>query len=215
MTLRRRTTLVPSTVQSSPSIMATSHPLQSSEAATDAADKDDRSEHPFETPLQQHTANASSSGSWTATQPVQRGPPKSSYYTGPPPPGSAFGTPPLAIIGKHWPREMVRIERDYTMSACHVPQFYTSFPLELEGRLTPTQFTELINDINALCIRANNAAWAALDNGLAVLTLWISPFLLGTHFGRVSVSPCHRLLSTLERSVTAWLTVVSFCLCVS
>ena len=40
--------------------------------------------------------------------------PRSSYYVGPPPVGSAFGTNPVGEIGVHFPREIVRIERDYT-----------------------------------------------------------------------------------------------------
>ncbi|CAO1627723.1 unnamed protein product [Parajaminaea phylloscopi] len=111
-------------------------------------------------------------------------PPRSSYYTGPPPKGSAFGTAPSAIVGKHQPREMVRVERDYSLSPSHIPQFYPSFPLELETRISPTDFTELINDINTLLIAANDMKWAALDNSMAVLTLWISPWLLGSHYQR-------------------------------
>jgi len=60
--------------------------------------------------------------------------PKSSYYFGPPPEDSAFGTPPVGQIGVHYPREMVRIERDY--SGGELPQFAAIYPLELEGRVS-------------------------------------------------------------------------------
>ncbi|KAJ3563471.1 hypothetical protein NP233_g8922 [Leucocoprinus birnbaumii] len=60
--------------------------------------------------------------------------PKSSYYFGPPPEDSAFGTPPVGQIGVHYPREMVRIERDY--SGGELPQFAAIYPLEFEGRFT-------------------------------------------------------------------------------
>jgi len=60
--------------------------------------------------------------------------PKSSYYFGPPPKNSAFGTLPSGQIGVHYPREMVRIERDY--SGGELPQFAAIYPLELEGRVS-------------------------------------------------------------------------------
>ena len=59
--------------------------------------------------------------------------PKSSYYYGPPPPETAFGTDPIGQIGIHHPREIVRIERDY--SGGEIIQFSAVYPLELEGRV--------------------------------------------------------------------------------
>ncbi len=47
-------------------------------------------------------------------------PPKSSYYIGPPGVDSFYGTPPTGQIGVHYPREIFRIERDYT--AGELPQ---------------------------------------------------------------------------------------------
>lgn len=60
--------------------------------------------------------------------------PKSSYYFGPPPEDSAFGTAPVGQIGVHHPREMIRIERDY--SGGELPQFAAIYPLELQGRVS-------------------------------------------------------------------------------
>ncbi|KAK7059222.1 hypothetical protein VNI00_001849 [Paramarasmius palmivorus] len=60
--------------------------------------------------------------------------PKSSYYFGPPPPGSAYGTPPVGQIGVHHPREVLRVERDYTGG--ELIQFAPIYPLELEGRVS-------------------------------------------------------------------------------
>ena len=62
--------------------------------------------------------------------------PHSSYYFGPPPPGTAYGTPPVGQIGIHHPREIVRVERDYTGG--ELVQFSPVFPLELEGRVCGT-----------------------------------------------------------------------------
>ena len=60
--------------------------------------------------------------------------PKSSYYFGPPPPESAYGTAPVGQIGVHHPREILRVERDYTGG--EVIQFAPIYPLELEGRVS-------------------------------------------------------------------------------
>lgn len=59
--------------------------------------------------------------------------PKSSYYFGPPPPGSAYGSHPVGQIGLHHPREIIRVERDYTGG--ELIQFAPIYPLELEGRV--------------------------------------------------------------------------------
>jgi len=59
--------------------------------------------------------------------------PKSSYYFGPPPSDAAFGTHPIGQIGLHHPREIIRIERDYTGG--ELIQFAAIYPLELEGRV--------------------------------------------------------------------------------
>ncbi|RXW23475.1 hypothetical protein EST38_g2381 [Candolleomyces aberdarensis] len=63
--------------------------------------------------------------------------PKSSYYFGPPGPDSAYGTPPVGQIGVHHPREILRIERDYTGG--EVIQFAPIYPLELENRAGPLE----------------------------------------------------------------------------
>jgi len=59
--------------------------------------------------------------------------PKSSYYFGPPPLTSGYGTNPIGHIGVHHPREILRVERDY--SGGEVIQFAPIYPLELEGRV--------------------------------------------------------------------------------
>lgn len=59
--------------------------------------------------------------------------PKSSYYFGPPGPDSAYGTAPIGQIGAHHPREILRVERDYTGG--ELIQFTAIYPLELEGRV--------------------------------------------------------------------------------
>ena len=59
--------------------------------------------------------------------------PHSSYYFGPPPPDAAYGTNPVGRIGFHHPREVFRVERDYTGG--ELVQFSSTYPLELEGRV--------------------------------------------------------------------------------
>jgi len=106
--------------------------------------------------------------------------PKSSYYFGPPPPESAYGTAPTGHIGVHHPREILRVERDYTGG--ELIQFAPIYPLELEGRITPTQFLESINSINELLISAHSLRHSFLDNLVTILSLQISRLFLTTHF---------------------------------
>ncbi|KAG6878328.1 hypothetical protein C0993_008506 [Termitomyces sp. T159_Od127] len=110
--------------------------------------------------------------------------PKSSYYFGPPPADSAFYTPPVGQIGLHHPREIIRIERDYTGG--ELIQFAPIFPVELEGRITPTQFLESINAINELLISAHSLRHSFLDNTLAVLTLQLSRLFITSHYDMAS-----------------------------
>ncbi|KAJ7451140.1 Golgin subfamily A member 7/ERF4 family-domain-containing protein [Mycena latifolia] len=106
--------------------------------------------------------------------------PKSSYYFGPPPSDSAYGTQPVGQIGVHHPREILRVERDYTGG--ELIQFAPIYPLELEGRITPTQFLESINAINELLISAHSLRHSFLDNLLSVFTLQLSRLLMTSHF---------------------------------
>ncbi|KAJ6498000.1 Golgin subfamily A member 7/ERF4 family-domain-containing protein, partial [Mycena vitilis] len=106
--------------------------------------------------------------------------PKSSYYFGPPPSDSAYGTQPIGQIGVHHPREILRVERDYTGG--ELIQFAPIYPLELEGRITPTQFMESINDINELLISAHSMRHSFLDNALSVFTLQLSRLILTSHY---------------------------------
>ncbi|KAF7367427.1 Golgin a7 [Mycena sanguinolenta] len=106
--------------------------------------------------------------------------PKSSYYFGPPPSDSAYGTRPIGQIGVHHPREILRVERDYTGG--ELIQFAPIYPLELEGRITPTQFLESINAINEVLISAHSLRHAFLDNMLSVFTLQLSRVLLTSHY---------------------------------
>ncbi|KAG6891007.1 hypothetical protein C0992_011284 [Termitomyces sp. T32_za158] len=110
--------------------------------------------------------------------------PKSSYYFGPPPAGSAFYSPPVGQIGLHHPREIIRIERDYTGG--ELIQFAPIFPVELEGRITPTHFLESINAINELLISAHSLRHSFLDNTLAVLTLQLSRLFITSHYHKAS-----------------------------
>ncbi|KAG8931482.1 hypothetical protein FRC02_002661 [Tulasnella sp. 418] len=107
--------------------------------------------------------------------------PRSSYYVGPPPVGSAFGSEPMGQIGYHFPREIVRIERDYSGGG-ELPQFYPTYPLEFEGRITPTQFQESLNEINEVLISAHSLRHSALEHVLGVMTLYLSVLVIETHY---------------------------------
>ncbi|PFH50726.1 hypothetical protein AMATHDRAFT_144367 [Amanita thiersii Skay4041] len=106
--------------------------------------------------------------------------PKSSYYYGSPGADTAYGTSPIGHIGVHHPREILRIERDY--SGGEVIQFTPSYPLELEGRITPTQFLESINTINEILISAHSLRSSFVDNILAVFTLQLSRLIYVSHY---------------------------------
>ncbi|KAG8220220.1 Golgin subfamily A member 7/ERF4 family-domain-containing protein [Butyriboletus roseoflavus] len=106
--------------------------------------------------------------------------PHSAYYFGPPPPDSAYGTLPVGQIGVHHPREIVRIERDY--AGGELIQFSPIFPLELDGRITPTQFHQTINDINEILISAHSIQRTFVDNLLAVVTLQLSTLVMSSHY---------------------------------
>ncbi|KIK99207.1 hypothetical protein PAXRUDRAFT_37335, partial [Paxillus rubicundulus Ve08.2h10] len=111
--------------------------------------------------------------------------PHSSYYFGPPPPDSAYGTPPVGQIGVHHPRDIIRIERDY--AGGELIQFAPIYPLELEGRassllIPATRFLETINDINEILISAHSIYRSLLYNALAVFTLQLSTLLMTSHY---------------------------------
>ncbi|KAL7416857.1 Golgin subfamily A member 7/ERF4 family-domain-containing protein [Mrakia frigida] len=107
--------------------------------------------------------------------------PTSSYpLSGAPSRLAHFGTDQVGVIGKDVPREILRVERDF--SSGDIAQFYTSYPLELEGRVTPSQFQDLINDINALLLQANSFSHAVVDNVLMVVTFHLSLLVRQSHF---------------------------------
>ncbi|KAI0344237.1 hypothetical protein BDW22DRAFT_1145030 [Trametopsis cervina] len=108
--------------------------------------------------------------------------PHSAYYFGPPPLDAAYHTPPIGQIGVHHPRELIRVERDY--SGGELVQFASTYPLELEGRITPTQFLETINAINECLISAHSLRWSAFDNALSFFTLQLSKLLLPSHYDK-------------------------------
>ncbi|KAF7986181.1 hypothetical protein HWV62_38584 [Athelia sp. TMB] len=123
--------------------------------------------------------------------------PHSSYYFGPPPVDAAYGTHPVGHIGVHHPREVFRIERDYTGG--ELVQFSATYPLELEGRITHTQFLETVNAINEILISAHSIRHSFAYNVLAVLTLQASRLVLEAHYDKVSLFP-----SGAGQALTLW-----------
>jgi len=106
--------------------------------------------------------------------------PKSSYYYGPPPIDAAYGTEPIGQIGVHHPREVVRIERDY--SGGELIQFAPVYPLEFEGRITATRFLESINLVNEILISAHSLRHSCFDISLAFLTFQLSKLVKTSHY---------------------------------
>jgi hypothetical protein len=133
--------------------------------------------------------------------------PISSYRFGPPGRDSVFYTPPMGRIGVHHPREIVRVERDYTGG--EIVQFASVYPMELEGRvsftfsckftrhaplliylyifmqITPRQFMESINAINEILISANSLWHSVFDNVIEIFSLQLSRLVISTHYERV------------------------------
>ncbi|KAI0668670.1 Golgin subfamily A member 7/ERF4 family-domain-containing protein [Trametes maxima] len=124
--------------------------------------------------------------------------PRSAYYFGPPPPDSAYGTDPMGQIGVHHPREVVRIERDYTGG--ELPQFASTYPLELEGRITPTQFLETINTMNEILISAHSLGHSFVDNALAFFTLQASRAVTKSHYEK-EMDRLKRLIDELNEQI--------------
>lgn len=132
------------------------------------------------------------------------GVPVSSYRFGPPGRDSVFYTPPMGRIGVHHPREIVRVERDYTGG--EIVQFASVYPMELEGRvsffylffraslpchvpifmqITPRQFMESINAINEILISAYNLWHSVFDSSVEIFSLQLSKLFISTHYERV------------------------------
>jgi hypothetical protein len=110
----------------------------------------------------------------------------------------------MGRIGVHHPREIVRVERDYTGG--EIVQFTSVYPMELEGRvspffwychaslliflhvyvqITPRQFMETINAINEILISAYSLWPSVFDNGVEIFTLQLSRLFISTHYERV------------------------------
>ncbi|KAJ3551180.1 hypothetical protein NM688_g4858 [Phlebia brevispora] len=121
--------------------------------------------------------------------------PHSAYYFGPPPIDAAYGTDPIGYIGVHHPREIIRIERDY--SGGETVQFAASYPLELEGRITPTQFLETINAINERLIEAHSLKHSLVDNALSFFTLQLSRFVMPSHYEK-EMRRLHQVINELN-----------------
>jgi hypothetical protein len=52
-------------------------------------------------------------------------------------------------------------------------------------QISPTTFSEIVNDVNTLLIEAHNPARTWIDNSAAILTFYLSSTLFGTHYARV------------------------------
>ncbi|KAI5480339.1 hypothetical protein MNV49_000914 [Pseudohyphozyma bogoriensis] len=113
-------------------------------------------------------------------------------------PESVFGTAPVGVIGKHRPREIVRVERDY--SAGELCQFWSGWVWELEGRISPTDFQNTLNELNTVLLSAHDPYKSAFDNCFAVLTLYMSPHILGSHYER-EMDKFEKILERANREI--------------
>lgn len=69
--------------------------------------------------------------------------------------------------------------------SCRLYQLAETVPCGRGVQISPTTFSELINDINALLIRAHNPTRTWIDNSLAILTLYLSTLVVRSHYQRV------------------------------
>ena len=118
---------------------------------------------------------------WKQFIPDMVRPPHSSYALSATPGDIYFGSEPTGTIGLHHPKEIVRIERDWSAGA-EVCQFYSSWVMELEGRVTPTHFLDLINTINHHLQLAHSPGATVWENTLAVLTWHTSLWWYTSHY---------------------------------
>ncbi|KAM0788917.1 hypothetical protein ACM66B_002996 [Microbotryomycetes sp. NB124-2] len=93
-----------------------------------------------------------------------------------------FGTRQKGVIGRDKPRAVVRIERDYTSG--EVVQFFGGWMWEFESRITPRQYESIMSEINDVLASAHDPSKSFWDNIVAVLTLYLSPKTIGSHFER-------------------------------
>ncbi|CAE6463599.1 unnamed protein product [Rhizoctonia solani] len=134
----------------------------------------------------------------TSTRARRREIPHSSYYNGPPGLDSAYGSDPVGQVGVHYPREILRIERDY--SGGELCQFHPTFPLELEGRITPVQHQESMNSINEVLISAHQISPSFVYNSVAILTLYISTLFVSSHYDK-EMRRLRLLIDQLNREI--------------
>lgn len=66
-----------------------------------------------------------------------------------------------------------------------ISRFSTTFPLELESRISPAKFTTFIEEINVPLREAYSVSGAVLDNLLAIATWWTSLMWHTSHFEKV------------------------------
>ncbi|RSH93676.1 hypothetical protein EHS25_006323 [Saitozyma podzolica] len=126
------------------------------------------------------------------------GPARSAYSRTALPGRSYFNQPVTGSIGAHLPKEIVRIERDW--SGGEVCQFETGFPMELEGRITPAQFHTFVTSLNAHLSSAYSLRGAVRDNLLAIASWWTSLWWHTSHFEK-ELQNAEALIAKTNREV--------------
>ncbi|CAH7684702.1 Golgin subfamily A member 7/ERF4 family-domain-containing protein, partial [Phakopsora pachyrhizi] len=95
-----------------------------------------------------------------------------------------FGSEPIGVIGKTQPRAVIRIERDYSARGATTGRvrFWDGWIDELDGRITPLQLQNTLNDLNSILASAYDPYKSILDNTLSILTLYLSPLIIDSHY---------------------------------
>ncbi|RCH82505.1 Golgin sub A member 7, partial [Rhizopus stolonifer] len=82
------------------------------------------------------------------------------------------------------PLKTIRIERDYSLGD-GIVRFFTEFPEDLQGRITPEEFLHTIQEINTRMDYADRISWRVIfENVMETLTIYIWPVFFSTHYQR-------------------------------
>lgn len=84
------------------------------------------------------------------------------------------------------PIKSIRVERDYSLGD-GITRFYTEYPEDLQGRITPEVFINTIQEINKRMDYADRLSWKVIfENIMETLTIYLWPILFSTHYQRVT-----------------------------
>ncbi|CEI98457.1 hypothetical protein RMCBS344292_12565 [Rhizopus microsporus] len=98
------------------------------------------------------------------------------------------------------PIKSIRIERDYSLGD-GITRFYTNYPEDLQGLITPEQFKHTIEEVNRMMDYADRLSWKViLENIMETLTIYLWPVLFSTHYQR-AIDRLHAFIDSENQNV--------------